>query len=93
MGHQADFQCLGCRYEEKDLAVGHGRRPSPYLRLFRCDHCHSVGSTWIEEGKTPRCSLCYHDEPTLLPDDVGAVDCPKCQKRAAFTQRREATWE
>lgn len=93
MGHKADFRCFGCRYEENDLAVGRGRRPGPYLRLFRCDNCHSIGSTWIEEGKTPRCSFCYHDEVKLLPDDVTLVECPKCEQRGTIVHRRDDTWE
>ena len=93
MGHKADFHCFGCRYEEKDLAIGRGRRPSPYLSLFRCDHCHSIGSTWIEEAKKPRCSFCYHDAPTLLAEDVTVVDCPRCEQRGTIVHRRGETWE
>ncbi len=93
MGHFADFRCRGCRYEEVDLGVGHGRKPTPVLKLFRCDHCHSVGSTWVQEGRVTRCSFCYHDEPVLLADDVTALACPKCQAPGVVTHRRDATWE
>jgi len=93
MGHKVDFHCFSCRYEELDLGVGAGARPSPYLSLFRCDHCHSVGSAWVAEGQTPRCSFCYDDEPVLLALDTKALDCPKCGKRATLHHRYEDSWQ
>lgn len=93
MGHKAEFRCFSCRYEELDLGIGHGRHQSPYLSLFRCDHCHSVGSTWVVKGSAARCSLCYSDEPTLLGEDTKAIDCPKCGQPGTITHKREEVWE
>ncbi len=93
MGHKVDFACRACRYEERDLGVGRGRRPWPVLRLFRCDNCRSVGSAWVDEGGLARCSLCYHDDIVLLPDDAASVACPKCEERGVFTHHLGETWE
>ncbi len=93
MGHLVDFHCRYCRYEEKDVAVGHGRTAVPVLRLFSCPNCHSFGSCWVEEGQSPRCSFCYHDAVTLLADDTTMLACPKCGERAKVTQRSADTWE
>ncbi len=93
MGHKVDFLCRACHYEERDLGVGCGRRPQPCLRLFRCDNCHSIGSTWVGAGGIPRCSLCYHDAITLLADDVMGVACPKCAAPGTFAHHREDVWE
>ncbi|MHB1951313.1 MAG: hypothetical protein ACYCQK_07535 [Acidiferrobacteraceae bacterium] len=92
MGRFVQYRCGSCRYEEPDLAVGRGREEFPYLSLFRCDNCHSVGSTWIFRDRLPRCSLCYHDALTLLPDDVSVLACPKCGEPARF-EPREGAWE
>ncbi len=93
MGHKVDFVCRACRYEERDLGVGRGRRPWPVLRLFRCDNCHSVGSAWVDEDGVARCSLCYHDDIALLADDITSVTCPKCTERGVFTHHPGETWE
>lgn len=93
MGHKVDFACRACRYEERDLGVGRGRRPEPALRLFQCGNCRSIGSAWVGGGFVPRCSLCYHDDIALFADDVLAVACPKCGGPGVFTHRHEETWE
>ncbi len=67
--------------------------PVPYLRLFSCDNCHSVGSTWVDDATTPRCSLCYHDGIQLLADDAETSVCPKCGERGAFIHHRDQIWE
>ncbi|WP_298135461.1 hypothetical protein [Acidiferrobacter sp.] len=93
MGHTVDFVCRACRYEERDLAVGHGRQPEPCLRLFHCDNCHSVGSTWLGAGRIARCSFCYHEAITLLADDAAGTPCPKCHAPGTFVHRRDQSWE
>jgi hypothetical protein len=93
MGHKVDFLCRACRYEERDLGVGCGRRPEPCLRLFHCDNCHSIGSTWVGAGKIARCSLCYDDAIAPLDDDVVAVDCPKCGGPGVFVHHHDEVWE
>lgn len=93
MGHKAGFRCFSCRYEESDLGVGHGRHPSPYLSLFCCDNCHSVGSAWVADGGVVRCSLCYAEEPTLLPETTQTLKCPKCGQSGVITHWRKETWE
>ncbi|MDA8360470.1 MAG: hypothetical protein M0Z44_00490 [Gammaproteobacteria bacterium] len=92
MGHLVDFRCPYCRYEEKDVAVGHGRAAVPFLKLFSCPSCHSFGSCWIEEGKIPRCSWCYHDAVTLVADDAPGLACPKCGEPAKLNHRPDDTW-
>ncbi len=92
MGGFVDFRCRYCNYEETDIGVGRGRQVFPYLALFCCDNCKSVGSTWIHENKTPRCGACYSDGVTLLPDDIRSIKCPKCGEPATFTHK-EGSWE
>lgn len=92
MGGFVDFRCTHCRLEMEEIPVGKGRRPWPYLALYRCTRCKTVGSTWIQEDQPARCSVCYEDGVTLLPDDTTRVDCPKCGKPAQFTPR-DGSWE
>lgn len=92
MGFFVDFKCDFCKYEERAIAVGHGKSPIPFLALFRCDHCRSVGSTWVQERRIPHCSLCYHDAVTILPDDTRRLNCPKCGDPARITVG-EGSWE
>lgn len=66
------------------MGVGHGAAEFPFLALFRCDLCRSVGSTWIYPDRIPRCSLCYHDAVTLLPEGQLEVHCPKCGEPGRF---------
>jgi hypothetical protein len=92
VGGFVEFRCKHCRYEETDIGVGKGRNPSPFLALFRCAKCKSVGSTWIKEHETPRCGVCYEEGVTLLPDDTTRIDCPRCGKPAQFAPK-EGVWE
>ncbi|HEX9625841.1 MAG TPA: hypothetical protein VGA00_02760 [Acidiferrobacterales bacterium] len=92
MGGFVDFYCRHCRYAETDIGVGRGREEFPFLRLFRCDNCKSVGSTWVHENRIPRCSVCYHDAVTLLADDTRKLNCPKCGDPAEFVAK-EGSWE
>jgi len=92
MGGFVDFECKFCHYAERGIAVGHGKAPSPFLALYRCDHCKTVGSTWFHEDKIPRCAGCYHDVITILPQDARRVTCPKCGEPALLTPR-EGSWE
>lgn len=92
MGWFVDFKCSYCRYEEIGLGVGRGQHPFPFLALFSCANCKSIGSTWVDENKVPRCGACYHEGVTLLADDVRRVDCPKCGEPAIIT-RGEGVWE
>lgn len=92
MGFFVDLKCSACKYEETSLGVGRGKNPTPFLALFRCDRCKSIGSTWVQDGRNPRCSLCYHDAVTILPDDTRSVDCPKCGKPARIAVS-EGSWD
>lgn len=93
MGHRADFICHRCHYEERDIAIGHGRQPLPFLALFSCSNCHSVGSSWVGGERPVRCSFCYDEAITILADDTTAVACPKCQEPAYLTHRFDDVWE
>jgi hypothetical protein len=92
MGRFVSFECKFCRYQETEIAVGRGRNEFPFLVLYRCDHCHAIGSTWIHENKIPRCSQCYDDAILILPDDIRRVNCPKCGEPAVITPK-EGSWE
>ncbi|MDH3513408.1 MAG: hypothetical protein OEM83_00870 [Gammaproteobacteria bacterium] len=92
MGSFVDFKCKFCRYEEYGIGVGRGKAEMPFLSLYRCNHCHTIGSTWIHEGKIPRCSNCYDDAISILPDDARRVSCPKCGEPAVITPK-EGSWD
>jgi hypothetical protein len=84
MGAFVSYHCRHCRYEEPKIGVGRGRHPFPYLALYRCARCKTVGSTWVHEGQPPRCGVCYEEGVTLLADDTRRIDCPKCGNPASF---------
>ena len=92
MGGFVKFACGSCGYEEPEIPIGHGRQEMPYLALFRCDGCKTIGSTWVHADKVPRCANCYHDAVTLVPDGARRVNCPKCGEPARITPR-EGSWE
>ena len=92
MGRYRRFQCDHCRYGEDVIPVGRGSRPGPVLRLFRCGHCRSVGSTWSQPGEAPYCSVCYDEDVELLADDTAEIACPKCEEVASFWPL-EGEWE
>jgi predicted RNA-binding Zn-ribbon protein involved in translation (DUF1610 family) len=74
------------------IPVGRGRAASPYLALFRCTRCKTVGSTWIEPRRPPRCGTCYEAGVELLPDDATRIECPKCGNTARLTPKA-GHWE
>ena len=92
MGSFVAFKCKFCQYEEPGIGVGRGKAEFPFLALFHCHHCHSLGSTWVYENKIPRCSQCYDDALTILPDDTRRVNCPKCGEPGVITPK-EGSWE
>lgn len=92
MGHFVDFHCSFCKYEETNLGVGRGRVEFPFLKLYRCDNCKTIGSTWIYENRLPRCAGCYHDAIMLLDDDAQRVNCPKCGEPARL-KPRDGEWQ
>lgn len=92
MGGFVDYHCRHCRTELTDIPVGRGKQPSPWLALFRCTHCKTVGSTWVEEGRVARCGTCYEPGVELLPDDATRIVCPKCGEKEFFTPRA-GSWE
>ena len=92
MGGFVRFQCKFCQYEESNIGVGRGQAEFPFLVLYRCNHCHTIGSTWAQENKIPRCSNCYDDAIVILPDDSRRVDCPKCGESALIAPA-EGSWE
>jgi len=85
MGHFVEFKCRFCNYGESQIGVGHGRTESPSLKLFTCENCSSVGSTWVYPDRPPLCSVCYGDGIRLLADDVRRVTCPRCGETARIT--------
>ncbi len=92
MGGFVSFHCAHCGYVEDKIAHGHGRKTSPYLVLYRCDHCKTVGSTWTEGEKPPHCSGCYDENITLLKPVTGLVTCPRCEA-AATLRVLDETWD
>ncbi|HEU5337935.1 MAG TPA: hypothetical protein VFU39_01485 [Sulfuricaulis sp.] len=92
MGSFVSFKCKFCQYEEPNLGVGCGKAEMPFLSLYRCNHCHTIGSTWIHEGKIPRCSNCYDEAIVILPDNSRRVNCPKCGEPAVITSK-EGSWD
>ena len=92
MGGFVDYRCKHCGYEETDIGVGRGRTPFPYLALYRCTKCKTVGGIWIQENEPPRCGACYEVGVTILPDDARRVECPRCGRPAQFTSK-EGSWE
>jgi len=92
VGSFVDFKCQFCQYEEPSIGIGRGKAEFPFLALYRCHHCHTIGSTWIYENRIPRCSQCYDDALTLLPEDTRRVNCPKCGEPAVIAPK-EGSWE
>lgn len=92
MGGFVDYRCQHCRTEFDDIPVGKGRQPSPYLALFRCTRCKTVGSTWVESNRAPRCGTCYEEGVELLPDDTADIVCPKCGNVARIMPK-SGSWE
>jgi hypothetical protein len=92
MGGFVDFRCRYCEYEELEIPLGHGRQPVPFLALFSCDSCKSVGSTWVQPGRDPVCSHCYHDKVTMFEDAPQTLDCPKCGEQGKLAPA-EGSWE
>lgn len=92
MGHFVEFHCRFCHYQEAEIGVGHGRSAFPFLKLYRCDHCKTIGSTWVYEDKLPHCAGCYHATITLLDDDATRVSCPKCGEAGRLT-RKDGEWQ
>ena len=80
------------RYEEPSISVGRGRAETPFLALYRCNHCLTIGSAWMHEGKIPRCASCYDATIIILPDDARRVSCPKCGEPAVIAPQ-EGSWE
>lgn len=92
MGGFVDFRCSFCKYEENDIGIGHGKKAFPFLALYRCDNCQTIGSTWVYPDKLPHCSQCYHDAVTILPEDTRRVMCPKCGEPAKIAPK-EGSWD
>jgi len=90
VGSFVGFKCKFCQYEEPSIGVGRGKAEVPFLTLYRCNHCLTIGSTWIHDGKIPRCANCYDDAIVILPDDTRRVNCPKCGEPAVIRRRKEA---
>ena len=72
--------------------MGHGKAEFPFLVLYSCRHCHTLGSTWIYPDKIARCRQCYDDALTMLPDDTRRVNCPQCGEPGVMTPK-EGSWE
>ncbi|MCR4346952.1 MAG: hypothetical protein NUV55_07095 [Sulfuricaulis sp.] len=92
VGSFVAFKCKFCQYEEPGISVGRGKAEMPFLALYRCNHCLTIGSTWVHEGKIPRCANCYDDAIVVMPDDTRRVNCPKCGEPAVITPK-EGSWE
>jgi hypothetical protein len=92
VGGFVNFHCKQCRYEVTEIGVGKGKHPFPFLALYRCPKCKTVGSTWVNESETPRCGVCYEEGVTLLQDNTTHIDCPRCGKPAQFMPQ-EGVWE
>lgn len=92
MGSFVDFKCVSCGYELESIGFGHGKKETPFLKLYTCDACKSIGSTWIDRDNDTRCSVCYEKDLTLLDDASRLVNCPKCGQTATLIPKSE-TWE
>ncbi len=91
MGGFAKYSCLNCGYVEDRIGFGAGKNPEPHLQLYRCDHCKTVGSAWVEGEQPPRCGSCYDKEITLLDAKNTSFNCPKCDTLAVLAVLEE-TW-
>lgn len=84
MGRFVKYSCLNCGYTEERIGFGRGKNPEPHLQLYRCDHCKTVGSTWVEGEQLPRCASCYDEQITLLEPKNASFNCPKCDTLAVL---------
>lgn len=55
------FDCLKYGYSEERIGFGHGKQADPYLQLYRCDSCKTIGSNWVQQGRKPVCGGCYNE--------------------------------
>ncbi len=92
MGEFLGYRCNYCGYEEARIPVGKGREEGLELKLFLCPSCKSVHSTWVRNGETPRCSLCYDRDIQMLEPITQKIICPKCGTDAVVTEE-PGTWE
>ncbi len=92
MGSFVAFKCKFCQYEEPGIGVGRGKADTPWLALYRCNHCLTIGSAWIDNGKIPRCASCYDDAIVILPNNTRRMNCPKCGESAMITLK-EGSWD
>lgn len=91
-GGFAAFRCMNCGYTEQHIGFGRGKNPEPRLQLYRCDHCKTVGSTWVKSDEKLRCGACYDEIITLLEPENSSFNCPKCDTLAVFSIL-DNTWE
>jgi len=68
MGSYLKYQCRFCQYQVEPIPVGQGKDKTRALKLFCCERCKSIGSTWITENESPHCSFCYETEIKLLSE-------------------------
>jgi len=92
MGSYVEFRCANCGYQEAQLPVGTGRDADKELKLFACNCCKSVHSTWVVGENAPRCSLCYDRDIRIIEAAPQSLDCPKCGNTAALVSA-DGSWD
>ncbi len=91
MGGFVSFNGMNCGYSEERIGFGHGKQPEPYLQLYKCDSCKTVGSARIQGDRKPLCSGCYNENIELLDPKDNSIPCPKCDTSAVI-KVVEDTW-
>jgi predicted RNA-binding Zn-ribbon protein involved in translation (DUF1610 family) len=92
MGEYLQFHCPFCQYRDDAVGIGRGRKTPAELQLYKCTHCKTLGSTWVEEGKPARCVLCYDTDIELMSADTAFTECPKCGETLLIS-KKEGSWE
>lgn len=45
------LDCLNCGYSEERIGFGHGKQAGPYLQLYRCDSCKTIGRNRVQQDR------------------------------------------
>ena len=89
MGVMAKFECGGCGYETKELALG----PAPYPAEFdpRLVSCASCKTLRFVDVRAAARGCGRHKKAFVIHDDEENVPCPRCG--TALVRQGHTLWD